>query len=77
MNLFTHNGNILRTNGMMWGAPNPGPQPGPTWDETTIGDNTWAAENLAYDDGGEGILIVPNVTVNGTLALSQSTINLY
>ena len=45
--------------------PGPGPQPGPTWDETTIGDNIWAAENLAYDDGGEGILIVPNVTVNG------------
>lgn len=43
----------------------PGPEPGPSWDETKIGDDTWAAENLAYDDGGEGILIVPNVTVNG------------
>lgn len=46
-------------------GPGPEPTPGPTWDETTIGDSTWAAENLAYDDDGEGILIVPNVTVNG------------
>ena len=34
--------------------PGPGPYP---WNTTTIGDNVWMAENLKYDDGGNGILI--------------------
>lgn len=59
-------GVLCKVNEMGSSSPEPTPPtPTPSWDETTIGDQTWAAENLAYDDGGEGILIVPNVTVNG------------
>jgi len=48
------------------GGSEPGPGPSPIyWNEVKIGDQTWADANLAYDDGGEGILIVPDVTVNG------------
>ena len=39
--------------------------PGPTWETTTIGEQVWMAENLAYDDGGDGIHKFDNVTVNG------------
>lgn len=31
----------------------------------TIGTQTWMAENLSEDDGGDGITIVNNVTANG------------
>lgn len=41
-----------------FGGSEPGPTPpGPTWETVTIGDNVWMAENLKYDDGGEGILV--------------------
>lgn len=39
--------------------------PGPTFDEVTIGNQTWFANNLAIDDGGSGIIHQDNVTVNG------------
>lgn len=59
-------GVLCKVNEMGSSSPEPTPPtPTPSWGETTIGDQTWANENLAYDDGGEGILIVPNVTVNG------------
>ena len=38
---------------------------GPSFDEVTIGTQTWMASNLAIDDGGEGITIKDNVTANG------------
>jgi uncharacterized protein (TIGR02145 family) len=41
------------------------PEPTPSFDEVTIGTQTWMAKNLAIDDGGEGITIVDNVTANG------------
>lgn len=47
-------------------GPTPGPTPpGPSFDEVTIGTQTWMAKNLAIDDGGEGIIIIDNVTANG------------
>lgn len=45
-------------------SPTPTP-PGPTFDEVTIGTQTWMASNLAIDDGGEGIVHFDNVTANG------------
>lgn len=39
--------------------------PTPTFDEVTIGTQTWMAKNLAIDDGGGGIIVIDNVTVNG------------
>lgn len=59
-------GVLCKVNEMGSSSPEPiPPTPTPSWDETTIGDQTWSNENLAYDDGGEGILIVPDFTVNG------------
>lgn len=39
------------------------PQQGPTWATANINGQIWMAENLAYDDGGEGITSrdIPNV----------------
>lgn len=37
-----------------FGGQEPTP-PGPTWETTTIGEQVWMAENLKYDDGGDGI----------------------
>lgn len=45
-------------------TPTP-PGPSPTWETTTIGEQVWMAENLSYDDGGDGIHKFDNVTVNG------------
>lgn len=45
-------------------SPEPTP-PGPTFDEVTIGTQTWMAKNLAIDDGGSGIFHYDNVTANG------------
>ena len=45
-------------------SPEPIP-PTPTFDEVTIGTQTWMAKNLAIDDGGSGILHFDNVTANG------------
>lgn len=63
--MFTKNGNILKVNGN-WLNPHVEPEPpGPSFDEVTIGIQTWLAKNLAIDDGGTGITIVDNVTANG------------
>lgn len=40
------------------------PQQGPTWATANINGQIWMAENLAYDDGGEGIHH-EGVTANG------------
>lgn len=61
---------------------------GPSFDEVTIGTQTWMAKNLAIDDGGEGITIINNnyyytrdaarriaETVNGWHLPSQSEFN--
>ena len=45
-------------------TPEPTP-PGPTFDEVTIGTQTWATTNLAIDDGQGGIYVKDNVTANG------------
>lgn len=59
-NILTIGGNRLE------GGPlTPPTPPGPTFDEVTIGTQTWMAKNLAIDDGGEGIDIKENVTSNG------------
>jgi uncharacterized protein (TIGR02145 family) len=46
-----------------FGGQEPTP-PSPTWETTKIGDQVWMAENLSYDDGGDGIYKFDNVTVN-------------
>lgn len=63
--IYTINNKILTVNnkwGEMYVAPTP---PGPTFDEVTIGTQTWMAKNLDVDDGDTGITIVDNVTANG------------
>jgi uncharacterized protein (TIGR02145 family) len=42
-----------------------GPGPTPSFDEVTIGTQTWMSKNLAVDDGGEGIYIRDRHNVNG------------
>ena len=39
--------------------------PGPSFDEVTIGTQTWMAKNLEIDDGGTGIVHIDNVSANG------------
>lgn len=66
--MFTKNGNILKVNGNWLNPhvePDPPEPPGPSFDEVTIGTQTWLAKNLAIDDGQGGITIVDNVTANG------------
>lgn len=59
-NILTIGGNRLE------GGPLTPPEPpGPSFDEVTIGTQTWMSKNLAIDDGGEGIVIKENVTANG------------
>lgn len=59
-NILTIGGNRLE------GGPLTPPEPpGPTFDEVTIGTQTWMAKNLSIDDGGGGITIMNNVTANG------------
>lgn len=61
-------GNIAKINGNWLNAvPGSGPEPepptpGPVLNEVTIGNQTWLANNLDYDDGGEGIVKLDNVT---------------
>ena len=56
--MIVHNGNIVVNNGR-WIIPPvppvPPTPPGPSFDEVTIGTQTWMSKNLAIDDGGEGI----------------------
>lgn len=54
--MITYNGNIVVNNGR-WIIPPPIPEPPipPSFDEVTIGSQTWMSKNLAVDDGGEGI----------------------
>lgn len=61
--MFTKNGNILKVNGN-WLNPHVEPEPYP-FDSVTIGTQTWMAKNLDIDDGGEGIRIINDLTVNG------------
>lgn len=39
--------------------------PGPSFDEVTIGTQTWMAKDLEIDDGGEGIHAYTNLSNNG------------
>lgn len=59
-NILTIGGNRLE------GGPlTPPTPPGPSFDEVTIGTQTWMAKNLAIDDSGEGIESVNVGVVNG------------
>ena len=55
---------IIRPLTIMAPRPAPPEPPGPSFDEVTIGSQTWMAKNLSIDDGGEGIYIFDNVTAN-------------
>lgn len=39
-------------------------EPGQTFDEVTIGTQTWMTKSLAIDDGGEGITVLNSLIVN-------------
>ena len=43
------------------------PGPTPSFDEVTIGTQTWMAKNLAIDDGGEGIVQIDNVVIEDNI----------
>lgn len=69
--MFTKNGNILKINGD-WLIPNSSPTPpgpGPSFDEVTIGTQTWMAKNLDVEIGT--YIKVDNVTVNNVNLGSQ------
>lgn len=55
---LAHNSRILMINGITLipepDQPEPEP-PAPTFDEVTIGTQTWMSKNLSIDDGGDGI----------------------
>ena len=56
-NILTIGGNRLEGGPLT--PPEPPEPPGPS-DEVTIGTQTWKTNNLAIDDGGEGITIINN-----------------
>lgn len=59
-NILTIGGNRLE------GGPlTPPTPPGPSFDEVTVGTQTWMAKNLEIDDGGTGIYHEDNVSANG------------
>lgn len=62
--IYTLNNKIVIINNK-WAQAVEETPPAPTFDEVTIGTQTWMASNLAIDDGGAGISIIDNVTVNG------------
>lgn len=58
-NILTIGGNRLE------GGPlTPPTPPVPSFDEVTIGTQTWMSKNLDIDDGGEGIIVINNVLIN-------------
>lgn len=62
-NILTIGGNRLEGGPLT--PPTPPTPPGPSFDEVTIGTQTWTSKNLDIDDGGEGITIINDVTANG------------
>lgn len=54
---------LYGTPNFVFGYDDPTP-PGPTWSTANINGQIWMAENLSYDDGGEGIHH-EGVTANG------------
>lgn len=54
---------LYGTHNFVFGYDDPTP-PGPTWSTANINGQIWMAENLSYDDGGEGIYH-QGVTANG------------
>lgn len=56
MAIYTTNNKIWKLDNKWVNKPEVVP-PGPTFDEVTIGTQTWLSKNLAIDDGGEGITI--------------------
>lgn len=63
--IYTFNDKIITINNKWceeYVEPTP---PGPSFDEVTIGTQTWMAKNLAIDDGQGGIYSADNVTANG------------
>ena len=61
-NILTIGGNRLE--GGPLNPPTPPTPPVPSFDEVTIGTQTWTSKNLDIDDGGEGIIVINNVLIN-------------
>ena len=61
-NILTIGGNRLEGGPLT--PPTPPTPPGPSFDEVTIGTQTWTSKNLDIDDGGEGIIVINNVLIN-------------
>lgn len=55
---------IIRPLTIMAPRVTPPVPPGPSFDEVTIGTQTWMSKNLAIDDGGEGITVYDSLIVN-------------
>lgn len=62
--ILTFNNKILSA-GSKWLEQGSSPTPGPGFRTVIVGNQEWMAENLAIDDGGEGIVHFDNVTANG------------
>lgn len=64
--IFAINNKLVMVNNSFIGPyvppPPPPPPPPPTPSEVIIGTQVWATTNLAYDDGGSGIVKVDSVT---------------
>lgn len=63
--MLKFNNKVLNINGNWLNASTSPVPPGPSFDEVTIGSQTWMAKNLDISDGGSGIIVVNNVTANG------------
>lgn len=64
-NILTIGGNRLEGGPLTPPSPPTPPTPQPSFDEVTIGSQTWMSKNLDIDDGGTGIYHYDNVTANG------------